>query len=329
MSKPERSLNLALAHLHRPAWPATLPEFGVMPLPPLVESALLTADEAVRLQLVKAERSTCALSVERFDAFIAAAAPRTLIIHAVDAEPGVPMLIFWALRNTLAISTFAARAARELGCSVLFALPADLPDALRRALAPLKPVKFVDANYPGGHWRLMPRATRLSPAHTLVADVVAVTDWATAVATGHPADDRPVAVAREQSLEFRTVVRGTRLEDDAGMVARWFSGPRLADQLADSVIGDGELTFYRESPGDRSSSTCIRCGACVVICPTHVDPVTLLAESVRGPRESTLRRAGLQSCIECGLCTAACPAGIELHHVIGTLKVTRRGRTHV
>jgi ferredoxin len=329
VAKPERSLNLALAHLRRPAWPTTLPDFGVTPLPPLVESTLLTADEAVRLQLVRAERSTCALDVERFDAFVAAAAPRTLIIHAVDAEPGVPLLIFWALRNTLAIATFAARAARELGCNILFALPTDLPDALRRALAPLKPVKFVDANYPGGHWRLMPRATRLSPAHALAVDVVAATDWASAVAAGQPAHERPIAVARDQSLEFRTVVRGTRLEEDRGLVARWFAGPRLADQLANPVIADGELTFYRESPGDRSSSTCIRCGACVVICPTHVDPVALLAESVRSLREPSLRRAGLNSCVDCGLCTAACPAGIELHHVIGTLKVARRGRSHV
>lgn len=322
-------LNLALAHLRRPAWPATPPDFGVPPLPPLVESTLLTADEAMRLNLVAAQRTTCSLSIDRFDRFILSPKPRTLIVHAVDAEPGVPLLAFWALRHPSAIATFAARAGRELGCAILFALPADLPDLFRKSLSALKPARFVDYNYPGGDWRLLPRAARIAGASALVVDVIAITDWAMAVVTGHAARDRPVALARDQAIELRTVPRGTRLEEDVNHETRWFAGPRLADQLADPLIADGELTFYRETTGDRSASACIRCGACIQICPTRVDPVALLREHVHGPRERIMQRAGIDACVDCGLCTATCPAGIELHHVIGTLKTLRAERTHV
>lgn len=324
MAKPDGSLNLALAHLRRPAWPATPPDFGVTPLPPLVESTLLTADEAVRLGLVAAERTTCSLSIERLDHFLNSPTPRTLIVHAVDAEPGVPLLAFWLMRNVQAISTFAARAAGELGCEMLFALPADLPDAFRRQLSGLRPSRWVDQNYPGGHWRLLPRAARVSPASSLVVDVIAITDWSMAVVTGHAARERPIAVARQQSLVLRVVPRGTRLEEDEPD-ARWFTGPRLTDQLAPLLVGDGELTFYRESPGDRGSSECIRCGQCIAICPTRVDPVALLREQVAGPRPRVMQRAGIGACIECGLCTATCPSGIELHHVIAGLKAATAG----
>lgn len=111
MAKPERYLNLALAHLRRPAWPkGAPPDFGTTPIPPMVESRLLTVDEAVRLGLVAAHRSTCELTPERFDRFAALDSGRTLLIHAVDAEPGVPLLAFWASRQVLALADFADRA---------------------------------------------------------------------------------------------------------------------------------------------------------------------------------------------------------------------------
>lgn len=335
MAKPERLLNLALANLRR-QWPTTLPDFGVAPLTPLADVPLLTAEESMRLGLVRAARRTCDLTPERFTQFLLAPQPRTLVIHAVDAEPGVPLLAFWLLRHADAIRSLAIHLARELECTVLFAIPDDLPDAVRRILGRLGTVRSVDANYPGGYWRLMPRALRLSPTRMLSIDAVLATDWIDAMTTGVASTLRPVALADDSTAgaAFNVVPRGTTVAALAPPAEheerRWFSGPRLADvpAAAKEAIADGELCFYPEPHGDRSSSACIRCGACIAICPTRCDPVTLLRDQIgeavaKHPNERNLRRAGIDACIECGLCTAVCPSGIELHHSIQLLRVSR------
>lgn len=56
---------------------------------------------------------------------------------------------------------------------------------------------------------------------------------------------------------------------------------------------------------------CIRCGACVEVCPAHLMPNELLG-AVQRHDGLALAEFGLDACIECGSCDHVCPSAIAL-----------------
>ena len=314
--------DLVIDRLRRRPWP-TLPVTFRGQLEPTGTANLPVAD-VIRAGLVAARRFTCALSHERFDTFMSSerASSRTVVIHALDPALSVPLLLYWTLANVDRLSALATRVREELRCDVVIALPADMPAAYRDALRPLGQIRLLPARYPAGSWQMMPIAMGIPPEQLLTLDAVAAVDLALACGRNATPLERPIGFETDGQPRLAIVTRGTPLSD-LTTEAIWSTGAPLASHHVEShfLIGDGELAFHRVAPPTSlaTATTCVRCGACVTICPTRVDPVALLdAASTRNARKA--RHGGVASCIECGLCTAACPSMIPLHVVIAGLR---------
>ncbi len=87
-----------------------------------------------------------------------------------------------------------------------------------------------------------------------------------------------------------------------------------------SVLDGSECMIHVGRPPalaalDALPSPCIRCGWCLEICPTGVQPTgTLEAAAETGHRRRSLaQRHGAAACIGCGLCDLVCPSRLRLH----------------
>lgn len=71
--------------------------------------------------------------------------------------------------------------------------------------------------------------------------------------------------------------------------------------------------LFLEESEIRSGPTmpCIRCGACLQVCPARLDPARLFAR-IEIEDFGGAERSGLPHCIECGACSAVCPSRIPL-----------------
>jgi electron transport complex protein RnfC len=70
---------------------------------------------------------------------------------------------------------------------------------------------------------------------------------------------------------------------------------------------------------------CIRCGACIDVCPAHLQPQQLLRQ-LRADDFDTAETDGLFDCSECGRCDPVCPSRIPLLQVFRTGKDAVRQR---
>lgn len=69
-----------------------------------------------------------------------------------------------------------------------------------------------------------------------------------------------------------------------------------------------------------AESPCIRCGSCVLSCPTHLEPV-LIMEAVKSNDRDRVKALKPLSCVECGLCTYVCTSGIRVTDYIRRAKI--------
>jgi len=84
-----------------------------------------------------------------------------------------------------------------------------------------------------------------------------------------------------------------------------------------SVIVMDERTYLEEP--------CIRCGSCVLSCPTDLEPVSIM----KAMRESPLNKGKIKAlkpllCIECGLCTYCCTSKIPLLEYVRQAKIVAK-----
>jgi Na+-translocating ferredoxin:NAD+ oxidoreductase subunit C len=80
--------------------------------------------------------------------------------------------------------------------------------------------------------------------------------------------------------------------------------------------GTSGLTVLTHEDVRTSEETpCIRCGACVDVCPLHLVP-TKMAMAARAEDWDTARRHHMMACCECGCCSYVCPARIPLSQLI-------------
>ncbi len=77
----------------------------------------------------------------------------------------------------------------------------------------------------------------------------------------------------------------------------------------------------------RPASPCIRCAACIEVCPADLSPERLL-HHIEAKDLETACCAGLDACLRCRACDVVCPSGIELAATFGSAQgeVARRRR---
>ena len=93
-------------------------------------------------------------------------------------------------------------------------------------------------------------------------------------------------------------------------------GPMMGQPLSDLDVPvtkatNGLLALTRDEVRPGRHRPCIRCGACIDVCPCGLEPLELAA-LVRNEKIDTALEMGLRDCISCGACSYVCPSHIPL-----------------
>ena len=201
----------------------------------------------------------------------------------------------------------------------------------------------VPVQYPMGSERHLVQAITgiETPARKLTADLgIVVHNVATARAVHHairfgrPLVSRVVTVSGGAIREPSNVLTpiGTRIADliefCGGFAARPESivngGPMMGQPLAsmDAPVVKGTsgiLALTAEEINDRPTSSCIRCGSCVTICPCGLSPVEM-SSFIRKDNLEGAAKLGVMDCFSCGSCSYVCPSHIPLVHYFNYAK---------
>ena len=147
-----------------------------------------------------------------------------------------------------------------------------------------------------------------------------------AVRTGEPLIQRIVTVSGGAVSEPKNLlVRiGTSFRDVIDFCGGWEEEPAkiisggpmmgIAQHTLDVPVTKGTsgiLLFTEKEAAMPEASNCIRCGRCVSVCPIHLMPLFLSAQSLKGNYEEADKLHALD-CIECGSCSFICPAARPL-----------------
>ena len=71
------------------------------------------------------------------------------------------------------------------------------------------------------------------------------------------------------------------------------------------------LAFDEEQTAIPKTTACIRCGACVNVCPFGINPPAI-AKALKNEDFEILKEVGANLCMECGCCSFNCPAARPL-----------------
>ena len=71
------------------------------------------------------------------------------------------------------------------------------------------------------------------------------------------------------------------------------------------------LCLSNAQNGESEDQTCIRCGKCLSVCPTRLQPLYMYAYTKKNDLEG-LKRLRVTDCIECGSCAYECPGKLPL-----------------
>ena len=290
-----------------------------------------------------------------------ASAVRVLVVNAVECEPGLTcdqrLIRDYAGDVVLGVQVLAQITGAER-CVV--ALEDDMPaarHALETALqvfatvdpqrAPIE-LLVVPSRYPSGAERqLIQRLTgvELKPDELPIHHGVVVQNVATARAVARaaliqePLTERYVTVLGEvaQPGNFR-VLNGTPARvlleaagcADLSAVRLRFGGPLTGQYVEDLEAPldkrTAALTVEARIPA-ATERACIRCGACLPVCPSRLHPPAL-DERLRNREFDVALDFDLFACIECGLCDYVCPSRIPLvaHFRAGKRAIERQHR---
>ncbi|WGK68208.1 electron transport complex subunit RsxC [Candidatus Haliotispira prima] len=73
----------------------------------------------------------------------------------------------------------------------------------------------------------------------------------------------------------------------------------------------GFLFLTAEEIAQKKERPCIRCDACIQVCPMGLEP-TAMYKHILAEETDSAERIGLMNCIECGACASVCPSQIPL-----------------
>jgi electron transport complex protein RnfC len=211
-----------------------------------------------------------------------------------------------------------------------------LETALAETKQPQTQICVVPTKYPsGGEKQLIHLLTGVSvPSQglplekgILCQNVTTCAALADAVLHGQPLISRIVTLTGEglhQPGNYRTLI-GTRLDDLVAHAGGYTSkaarlligGPMMGTSLADDQIPITKgsncyiIASEAELPTPPPAQPCIRCGACVSVCPANLLPQQLYWHAKAHDLEKA-KEYNLFDCIECGCCAQVCPAHIPL-----------------
>ncbi len=267
--------------------------------------------------------------------FRAAASIHTLVVNAVECEPGVGIdeALLAHAPEPVAAGLEALAQAYAIRRTVLAVkrgsrarLPAtpNGPQAERLAMP---------ARYPAGAEKLIlwKIAGRRPPTGTLpvqwgvlVTSVASLWALGRRLLEGRPSLDRPLSVIAPGVRRNFVVPVGVPVRavlDAAGALPASpdtivvAGGLMMGRQIAlESPVLKGTLALFVLAPGQRwrrSEAPCILCGACFDACPLGLHPIGM-ATRIRERQPSPALEAQLDECFLCGACSAVCPADIRL-----------------
>jgi electron transport complex protein RnfC len=127
----------------------------------------------------------------------------------------------------------------------------------------------------------------------------------------------PLGTAMGEVLDYCGGLR----PDAARIIA---GGPMMGFAFTDPATPvtkgtSGITVLSQEELSHGKTTTCVRCGRCVDVCPMNLVPTKLAAAS-RFKNLNLARRYNITACFECGSCVFICPAGLPLVQNIRTGK---------
>lgn len=273
----------------------------------------------------------------------------TLLLNGAECEPYLTCDDRVMREDADAVIDGARIMAHALDAQrIVVAIEENKPQALAAMTAaaaafPDIEIAAVPAKYPMGSERHLTLAVtgHETPARKLTADLgVVVHNVATAravhraVRLGQPLISRVVTVSGQalrepKNLETPIGARVADLIDFCGGFAERperlvQGGPMMGTPLPGLDVPvvkgtSGILALTAGEIGDRPSSPCIRCGACVEICACGLVPVELAAH-VRHDDLEGAAKLGVMDCVSCGSCSWVCPSHIPLVHYFNYAK---------
>lgn len=95
-----------------------------------------------------------------------------------------------------------------------------------------------------------------------------------------------------------------------------YGGPMMGISVPDMSLPiikntNALLAFNEGETVIPKTTACIRCGACVNICPLGINPPAI-AKALKNEDYETLKDVGANLCMECGCCSYVCPASRPL-----------------
>ena len=144
--------------------------------------------------------------------------------------------------------------------------------------------------------------------------------WPTAVPIAvrdHRRDLSVLAVARRgtTAADVLLYLGLTHARDAADAVVR--AGDFLRDTAIppEAVLDGEEVVLHVAAPAAAADpDPCVRCGWCLEICPTGVQPPALL-DAIESADAAAAMRGGAGACVGCGLCSLVCPSRLPLRRV--------------
>ncbi len=210
-------------------------------------------------------------------------------------------------------------------------------EAMRKVAATFSNVEVaaVPVQYPMGAERQLAQAITgiETPVRRLTAEIgVVVHNAATARAVhqavrfGRPLISRVVTVSGKAVRQPKNIEApiGAMVSDLVSFCGGFSTtpwrlvngGPMMGQPLPSLEVPvvkgtSGILALLAEETNDAPASPCIRCGACVTICPCGLVPVEMSA-FIRKDHLEEAAKLGVQDCFSCGSCSWVCPSHIPL-----------------
>jgi len=259
-----------------------------------------------------------------------------VLCSVLDSDPNAPLQSLLAATFPVEFTTGIAVVGKLTSARRTAAAIGSMPNRwLQRFRKRLEEQKIAEisltGDYPLSDPSLLLYATlsrKLRPFRLPTEQGVIVLDVAAAIAIGRflllsePMTQVPFAIHDWRSRRTRYLI--TPMGVSVADVLRHFQinpSPltlRGGDSLRDirispqTVIAGSELVMHvsQEEPAI-NPNPCLRCGWCVEVCPTGVQPAGVLEAAQRNDQHLA-ERMGIEACIECGLCSFVCPSKLPL-----------------